>query len=583
MFKLNALKKSLLLKQALLVLAIFVTSFALYDAWESPFVLDDMTKIMENPDLQVTTFSIHNFVFQYPESTTQLHNDPSRPLTYFVYWLCWQFGEGHPELFHIVNTFTHALNASLLALLTTTLMLQIFGTYSLFAGAVAAFIFLTSPLMAGTTVYIYGLSDLLSAACILLALFPLVQSRSTDLWRVLFSILFFILALASKQSAVAIPALLMTFDFFTGKILTRERIKRIYIPLISVSVAYVAFRFLYFGSLGDLEGRGSTVPRFEYLFAQGVIILKYIALTIRPVGLTIDHLYYTSDFSPLAKSAAWLAILVATALALRAGLRRDSTRIAKIAGFGWIFYLLCLLPTSSFMPTVDLCVERRAYISDLGLFAVFGSLLALAAGPLWKARSIAITILVAAIALGQSVISRERQTLYASTEALWKESLKLDPLSVRARTNLAVHYSAAKRFEEARILLEELAQDDPSNGGIYSKLGYIYIQSDYEHRNDEVAAHFFKMSLERMPDNVFALYNYGILDLRLQKFSEAERLFKRVIALNPLMALAYVRAGEAAFHLGKRDEAIAKFREALRLNSNLADARQNLQRLGVSE
>ena len=151
-------------KQLAAILLIFAATFALYvNCWDNPFVLDDLTKIQQNPDLQVTSFNLSNFIFSYPETTTQLRNDPSRPLPYIVFWLCWQAKADSPYLFHVVSTTLHASLAALLALITAELMLQIFGFYSLTAGLITALLFLSSPLIAGTVVYAYGLSDVLSA------------------------------------------------------------------------------------------------------------------------------------------------------------------------------------------------------------------------------------------------------------------------------------------------------------------------------------------------------------------------------------------------------------------------------------
>lgn len=573
-------------QQCVVALLLSAAAVGLYqNCWDNPFVLDDLTKIMQNPDLEVTTFSFTNFMFPYPESTTQLRNDPSRPLTYMVYWICFQMDHGSPAPFHIVSTLLHAGVAILLSLITAELMLQIFGVYSLLAGTIAGLTFLTNPLMAGTVVYAYGLSDVLSAFFILLALLPLIRpsspSRAKRLAVLGFACVCFFLALAAKQSSVVIAPLVVALDVFTHRERRRERLFEIYIPLTLIAIGYVIFRWWYFGAIGDLEGRGSTVPHLTYLAFQGVMILKYLKLTFIPMGFTIDHLHLPDDIAPWAKAVAWTAILVVSAWAARVALRSQSSPWSRGLALGWTFYLLCLLPTSSLMPTVDMFVERRAYIADLGIFLLIGGAIAYFCTRLPRPAALILLLITAGAVGAQSYVTLQRTEIYASTEKLWLESLNRDDMNMRARTNLAVYYSASKQYEASRLLLEDMLRYDPNNGGLYSKIAYIYMQPDYVDHSDTKAWEYLEKSLKLLPDNIFALYNGGVLLLRHGHFAESEKLLVRATELNPLMANAFLRAGEAALHQNHREEAIYRFQKALELNANQLDAQMYLRQLGV--
>jgi tetratricopeptide (TPR) repeat protein len=124
---------------------------------------------------------------------------------------------------------------------------------------------------------------------------------------------------------------------------------------------------------------------------------------------------------------------------------------------------------------------------------------------------------------------------------------------------------------------------DPTNGGIYSKLGYIFMQPDYEFHDDAKAWTYMEKSLKLLPDNIFALYNGGVILLKHGSFAQAEKLLVHATELNPLMASAWLRAGEAALFQDKRTEAIIRFRRALALNANQEDAKMYLKKMGVPE
>src|SRR5437868_2974593 len=145
------------MRAILSILIIFAAAIALYaPSWSNPFVLDDMTKIQENSDLKVP-FRIESFIYPYADNKMHFRNDPSRPLTYMTYWVCWQIGQGSPLPFHVVSTLFHAATAALVTVLTAEVALLFFGQISWLAGIAAGLLFLTSPILAGTAVYAFGL------------------------------------------------------------------------------------------------------------------------------------------------------------------------------------------------------------------------------------------------------------------------------------------------------------------------------------------------------------------------------------------------------------------------------------------
>jgi tetratricopeptide (TPR) repeat protein len=444
---------------------------------------------------------------------------------------------------------------------------------------------MTAPLVAGTVFYAYGLSDVLSAFFLLLALLILTWSPSS-VWirRVLLSLLAglcLLLALAAKQSAVILPALVISADAFTRRADWKRRIGEVYAPLLILGVTYIFVRWRYFGAIGDLEGRGSTIEAADYALFQGAMILKYLAMTIWPRGFTIDHFYTAGSVNRTWQTLAWLAIALITLFAARAATKRNAAPLARWFGLGWTFFLLALLPTSSFLPTVDMFVERRAYLADLGVFLFLGGWAAAAVNARSRTRAVSAGLVIATALTAQIVITLQRGEVYASTEALWREALVHDTGNFRARTNLAVYYSAAKKYEEARRELEVLATATNDNGGIYSKLAYLYMQPDYERYDEHKAWEYMQRSLALKPDNIFALYNGGMLQLKRGEYQEAEKLFIHATELNPLMTAAWVRAGEAAQFQNKRLEAIAYFRRALELDDGQEDAKAHLRELGV--
>jgi tetratricopeptide (TPR) repeat protein len=551
----------------LLIPLIFIATFALYQvSWSNVFVLDDLTKIQENSDLRIP-FEWHNFVYPYGENKMHFRNDPSRPLTFMIYWACYQVGKGKVEPFHIVSTAVHAGCAALLALLVLQLTGLIFGERSHFAALVASGLFLTSPLMAGTVVYAFGLSDLLCAFFAMAVMVVLVGRKSPSWLRVLVGCVLYILALGSKQAGVVVPVLLVAIDYFVGQWKVSGR-WRAYIPLTLLTVAYLLTRYFYFGGIGDLEGRDETVPALVYAAAEGVIIFKYLALTIWPFGLAIDHQPRPEDFTLIWMALAWIAIAALAVASVRA-----KTAVAKTIALGWIFFLVCMLPTSSIMPTVDLMVERRAYLADIGIFMAVGILLwRLALNQRWL-----VVILGSAAIVGQTALALDRAQVYGSVERLWRESLVERPDNPRALINLGVYYSSVEKWDEGRKTLEDLLKIWPNNGAVYSKLAYIYHQPKYAGHNDLLAWNYYQKALELTPNNIFALYNVGVYLMEQGKNREAEEYFMRAVHYSPQMTKSLVAAGQAAWADGGKDRARGYFKKALEIDPTLEVPRRYLE------
>jgi Flp pilus assembly protein TadD len=565
--------------RGLVAALVFVCAFLLFvPTWKNPFVLDDILKIESNPDMRLP-FRLHNFVYPYSDNTTGLRNEPSRPLTYMVYWLCWHIGSGTPPPFHVANAILHGAAAALAALLAIEVLLLLFGERAPLAGALAGLLFAASPLVAGTAAYVYGLSDVLSAALCLAALLLVVRSGAPGRGTVALACSLLVLALASKEIAIVLPALAAAADLCAGGwARVRSRV-RVYVPLLLVVAAYLAARWVFLGGVGDLEGRGALQPVGLYASMQGGMILTYLKLLVVPAGLTIDHLPVAGDYPGWLRLLAWGAVAGLTLAALREGFRPPGKAVRRLLALGWLLFLFCLLPTSSVFPTVDLLVERRAYFAAVGIFLILAGLLwRLGRGPRRPARAAAVAAAVVLV-LGQTGLTLQRNRVYGSTESLWREALERNPLNRRALSNLGTSYSRVERWDEAIEVFERILEHNPDDGAIYSKLGYIFMQPGYPGHSDDKALDYLRKGLELNPTNVFGLYNAAVLNRRMNRPGPAEDLLQRAIRLNPNFAVAYGLLGEIALEQNRRDEAIGRFREALRLDPNDAAAAARLREL----
>lgn len=542
-------------------------------SWSNPFVFDDIIKIQENSDLKQGTSLWESLVYPYqPHATTNLRNDPSRPLTFLIYRACYQLADGAPWPFHLVSTLVHALNGMLVFLLTGLLARKLFNSTSVVPGLIAALFFLLTPINSGTVLYAYAFSDVLGGFFLLASLY--VFSRSFQFSSVLLflSLLCFTGGLLSKQSVIVLPALLIVTDLLLGQF-NKKRIFS-YLCFFLIGGIYVVARYKLLGGIGDLEGVGNTFAPLHYLSTQGLLILGYFVMSFAPFRLSIDHALRLQSFQTWELALGWTVVLLITALSTWFLLRKNSARMLRLLSSLWLIFLICLLPTSSFLPTVDLFVERRSYASSAALAAALGLLLTL-----YTFRKYLVGGLTVLLLSFFGLLSWNRMDIYASNEALWKESVALYPQSKRAQVNLGVIYTDLGRWTEAKDIYARALAQFPNDAFIHTKLALLYQNPLFKEYNPQRSLEHYQQALRRLPYDIVTLYNVGLLLIEMNQFEAAEGSFLKALDVNPRFAPAVSGLGMLRVRQGKIEEARAEFLRALSMDPKIHSAREALERL----
>ncbi len=440
-----------------------------------------------------------------------LFNTPSvtawtatRPLTNLTFKLNEWAGGQDPAGYHLVNLALH-LAAVLLLHLTLAAILP------RRAALLAAGIFAVHPILAEPVNYVFARGTLLSTLLCIASLHAWLRDRR---WT---AVLWFAAAMLTKEEAVAFPIFLFLLDA------SRHRFRAGVAPLAAMLALALAAGLRVLTATAQVQGAAvgftaHTGP-FEYLAAQGVVILRYWRMILLPWGFTVDPEIAVPAM--WIRVGAWALILAAILLATRwwSNLR---------AGFWFIGSLLLLLPSSSIFPADDLAADRRMYLPVVALCAALGILLAH-----WKSTTAQATviILLAAISVRQSLIWRTEQSL-------WADAVSLAPH--KARPRLWLSRSAASRAGALAILAEaqSIAPGDPA---VASEQGRILLGNG--------------------------------------RTAEALQAYGRALALAPGDPVALSNRGAALAALGQTDPAIQDFTRALEKNPCLFNARINLKRI----
>ncbi|MHC4278330.1 MAG: hypothetical protein ACYSTI_13575, partial [Planctomycetota bacterium] len=379
------------------------------NTFQASFHFDDTPQILENYKLR----DLKNL----PEIITG-----QRGVTMATFALNYAAGGSNVLGYHIVNTLIHIINGILVYLLLFHTFRKI-STDELWSKKIAvysALLFAVHPIQTQAVTYIVQRMESLASLFFLLSIliFAKATSASTTQKRVLLYagvVLTYIVGFKSKEIAITLPAVIFLYDFYFvsgGDIRVVAKRWPLYAVLVVIVLYLAVSTIVPMGGFGDLSEESSglaglaaapqaeapsagfgvkSISPKEYLFTQFNVLLYYVALLLVPVNQNLDYDFPVSSglFEvpqlnegtvlniPIPPPVVSLAILMAIiGFALYFFVRsRKNTGLSNVRGlvvsFFIFWFFIILLPTSSFIPIIDVIFEHRVYLSSLGFFVIF--------------------------------------------------------------------------------------------------------------------------------------------------------------------------------------------------------------------
>ena len=127
-----------------------------------------------------------------------------------------------------------------------------------------------------------------------------------------------------------------------------------------------------------------------------------------------------------------------------------------ILQFAVLWFVITLLPTSSFVPLKQIATEHRTYLPGLGFSLVLGLMF------LSVPRVFATRLLVVFLSLS-FLLTVTRSLDYRSEVLIWEDTAKKSPNKPLVHNNLATAYMEAEMFLEAERELAVTLQLNPTS------------------------------------------------------------------------------------------------------------------------
>jgi Tfp pilus assembly protein PilF len=327
----------------------------------------------------------------------------------------------------------------------------------------------------------------------------------------------------------------------------------------------------------DAAGRRAT--SWEYLRSQPGVLLRYFQLSFWPRDLCLDHAWQHAHdpFEIYGKGAVIVAFLV-TGFALL-------WRYPAIA-FLILSYFIILAPSSTIVP-LHLAFEHRVYLSIAALtcgvvLASFGLTLVIGKRSEHAGEKAAMVTLVLAVlvAIPLTWATRERNKVYHSQLAMWKDVVRVSPHNGRGHMNLANHAAAEGELDKAEQHYLFALKIDPEFSRLHYNYGYFLIEY---RKQPERAVPYLERAVELEPDRGTYSFGYAHALELAERFDEAEAAFRRGLELKPTDAIAHLRLGQLLKNQERFDEAETYLKRSAELGPYLWQPHRELGQIDAAQ
>ena len=531
---------SLTVRQAALFVAV-ITCVAFLNSFAGKFVLDDIQDIEHNVSLKQ--------LFPPWDAMFVGNKLPARPLPYLTFAIDRAIWGVRPFGYHFTNLLIHVIAALALFFIVRITLLSPrlrgrWGDRAVPLAMVIAMIWAVHPLQTQAVTYVYqriesmtGMLCLVSLACYAQAA-ARAPGRGWSVAWLTGSVAAAAGAMASKESAVVLPLVILAYDWFfvapepVASWLHSLRGRLWYYALLASTWLLIGLQLAIQATKYQEFNEKNHSP-FEYALTQSGVILHYLRLAVWPVGQQLDYSSWpvaTSVWQVLPALLTIVAMLAATAL--------GTWQRRAWAWLGVVFFL-ALAPTSSIMPIEAVANEHRMYLAlaAVGAAIVMGSVdLAdwiAARRPGRTPGDARIPAAVAGVVIILLVVTTQfRNQLYSKVGGIWLDVLSKDPDNYRANWMMASLFDSAGDPESAGQFAERSLRAKPTTH-VFADLASGRVQ-----RGDLAGAEAFcrrGLALQREllpPDDKAVLATIGDLAMTLRlagKRDEAEALYGQSI------------------------------------------------------
>jgi protein O-mannosyl-transferase len=540
-----------------IIALIVLLAIAYSNTFAVPFLYDDTINILEN-------LSIHQLwppwkSFLIPEDT----GIANRPIINFSLAINYAISGYKVWSYHAVNLIIHIMaTLTLFGIIRRTILISKINlnkTESLLFSFACALLWGLHPVQTQAVTYIIQRCESLMALFFLLTIYSALrgwQAESSKRWHLL-AVMFFLLAIFSKEVAIVCPILLISYEWVFRRKNPLRSIKEspfLYSGLLLG--CFITFIIVISGNTLVTRTYQRSYVLVDYWITQCEVIFHYLRLTVWPSDLVIDY------GCPMAKvSEIWLfitGILLLLCLSVWSFYRRN------VAGFLGTCFFLILSPTS-LIPLNDIAFEHRIYLPIAAVIIlmmgiIFGIYKWLQnnfkSSKYLNHSSLFLIILIICTGLILGFLTYQRNGDYRSEITIWSDTITKRPNNFRGYHGLGLAISKKGHLDEALKYLLYARRINPSDSRVNIDVGAIFLLMNRP--NESIP--FLREAMRITPKNPKTYNNMGIALVQTGMLKEGIYHFSEALRIKP----DYVWAKKNLIR------ASASYKQSLSKNNNIS-------------
>lgn len=488
------------------------------------------------------------------------------PVTLTALWIQWRLFGMDSTGYHIASVLLHATGACLVWLLFHRLKIR-------FAW-MGGFIFAIHPLCVESVAWVSEIKNTLSLPFFLLAAICYVRFEENSRRRdYLVALFFFLAAMLSKSSVVMFPLVILLFAWWKrGRVDGRDILRSAPFFLISLGLGLITLFFQLGRAIGS-----EPIPIGAWdsrLAIAGMAVIFYLSNIFWPVNLLPIYPQWAAN--PPSPMQFFPLLVIGAGFGLFWIYRKSWGRHA-LMGFG--FFLITLLPVLGFVP---MSYMRVGWVSDhflyLPMIGIVGWSVA-GAGWFYQEASSFLRPVVMALSILIGVVLMESTRSYAeiwqNEDRMWLHTMKYNWNCWQAHNRFGSRLFNRGNFDEALKHFIVATQLRPDLAETQNNLGSAVLAQ----KNTKEAIKYFREALRLSPEIIDIKGNLARALFLDGQYEEALPLYKELAAKFPKKAPLQCNLGVVEYQLGNFDASVRAFQQALMIDPNLEDAKENLDKV----
>ncbi|MBI4973038.1 tetratricopeptide repeat protein [Candidatus Roizmanbacteria bacterium] len=463
------------------------------------FVWDDEDFVYANT--YVKEFQIGKFWTENAIAGRGKNSNYYRPIQFSMYALIYKVAGPSPIAFHAVGIGLHVITAIMVIIVITII------TGSSSVGFLTSLFFLIHPLQTESISYISGHSDPLYAVFFLLSILFFLKRNERMLYKVL-SVVFFIIALLSKELALVLPGIAILLCVLSSRPERRD-LKDFEIPrqarndilfvaiFTTIALLYLLSRFTFL-QFSDIAVFWKGNPYGEHFVTRLATFFQnffvYLGLLIYPKDLFMER-----DFTVKMVTSLWnvwtlLFFILNTGIGIFYFKNRNKEHV-RLFFYFWIAFLISLLPYTGVFLLNGIFYEHYMYLPQVFFWAAVFSL----SHKLLKNLKF-LKLLMFVLLFLFLVRSYVRQYEWIDSERFYRQTLSYAPKSVRIMNGLGMSLAEKENCVEAIQVYKRASALSPRTPNLYHNIANCYLSMQ---KPDEAEKYYLK-ALETDPSFTFS-------------------------------------------------------------------------------